>query len=263
MYKNNSAVNEFLGDLANDGNKDPINATPDESLFEGGDETPKEEETKEEVKEEKPIPFHKDPKVQRFIEKEISKRIADAQPKEVEKFVEDLGADEIDDVLTRIIGNDSPEKIAAIRDFKKVLLEREEKGAQKALDYFERQRENEVMEERKAEEELQTGFENIEEEFGVDITSSTPTARKTRSEFIDFVKRVAPKDSDGDILDYPDFMETFQLFQDTRKSTPEGNNRAKDLASRGMQKGGDASELPIQEDKSWNAVERILSKLTG
>lgn len=261
MEKDKSAVNEFLGDLNNASEKDPLSESKEDLLF--GNQPAKEEPKEETIEKEEKIPFHKDPKVQRFIEKEISKRMSEYKPQsEVEKFVKETETDEITDVLTRIIGNDTPEKVSAIKDFRKVLLEREEMGAQKALDYFSRQREKELQEEREAERELQEGFESIEETFDVDITSNTPTARKTRSEFIDFIKRIAPKDSDGDVIEYPDFTETFELFRDMKKS-PEPNNRAKDLASRSMSRPADVTSIPQQEDKSWNAVERILSKLTG
>lgn len=258
MEDKNNAVDEFLGDLKNndgDGVFEPSKDNP----FEGQDII-NEDFKEEEVKDDKPLPLHKDPKVQRFIEKEVSKRIAEFKPeKEEGKFVREVVGDDIDDVLVRIIGNDTPEKVSAIKDFKKVLLEREEKGAERALRELDARRQAEAEAERKAEEELQQGFETIEDNFNVDLTSKAPQARKLRGEFIDFVKKIAPKDEYGEVVDYPDFEETFKLFQERAK--PQPNTRARELASRSMTRTSDASTIPASEGKSWKDVDKVFSRM--
>lgn len=255
--KTNSAVDEFLGDLKNnDGDE----------VFEAASENPFDEviESKEEIiekPEDKPVPFNKDPKVLKFIEKEVAKKLADFTPQRETKqeFVENAG-DEIDEVLTRIIGNDTPEKVSAIKDFKKILIAREEAGAEKALRELDNRQQAEIQAEQEAEQELEAGFESIEDTFNVDITSNTPQARKTRKEFIEFIEKIAPKDENGEIRDYPDFEETFKLFQE--KNKPQPNYRARDIASRGMTRTSDASNMPVERDYSWNGVERFFSKLS-
>ena len=214
---------------------------------------------KEEV-DEKPLPFHKDPKVAKFIEKEISKRMADYKPSAEKEFREEVidKEDAITDVLVRIIGNDTPEKLSAIKDFKKVLLEREDKGAEKALNYFQEQQAKEQEVYKEAENEVEQGFESIEETFGIDLDA--PNATKVRNDFIDFVQRISPKDRDGNIVEYADFTESFSLFQEMNKK-PSSNSRNKELASRGVSRGADASNAPVSGDKSWKAVEKLFSKL--
>lgn len=225
-------------------------------------------EVKEEVvpevkkEEEKPVPFHKDPKVTRFIEKAVEKRVSQIKPSETTQFIKETTGDDIDDVLTRIIGNDTPEKLSAIKDFKKVLLEREEKGAQKALDQIESKRREEEAEERRAQEELTQGFENIEETFGVDLTSNTASAKKDRTDFVEFITRIAPKNSEGQVIAFPDLEASYETFQERKKANTQPNTKAKELASRGMSRSADASTVPQNTDKSWAAVERIFSKLT-
>lgn len=242
------AVDEFLGDVREDDKPD--------ALLEVNTEV-KEEEEPDEVIEDKPLPFHKDPKVLRFIEKEVERRL----PREKEQPVEEPTTDDIDEVLTRIIGNDTPEKISAIKDFKKILLEREDRGAEKAYQRMQAEAEEERQAEAEADEELVTGFENIEETFGVDITSDQPQARKLRGEFINFIRKVAPKNEEGEVIEFPDLEQTFDAFQSTRAKT--SNNRAKDLASRGTERGSNSPAPVTQEDKSWSAVDRIFDKLTG
>ena len=248
MADDKTAVDEFLGDIDKEG-KDAI-----------GIETPAlpKEEVKEETVEEKPIPFHKDPKVQRYLDKEIAKRMAELEP--VAK--EEPSTGDIDEVLARIIGNDTPEKISAIKDFKRVLLEREDRGAEKAIEVMQAEREQEAQEEAEADEELMEGFDNIEDSFGVDITSDRPTARKLRGEFINFIRKVAPKNDEGEVVEFPDLEQTFDAFQSTRPIAA-STSRAKELASRGGERGSNAETAPVQEDKSWHAVDRIFEKLTG
>lgn len=251
-------VDEFLGDLK-ETEQDPFKPEIEDPL----NLPPKEEEKKPEEKEEEKLPFHKDPKVQRFIEKEIERRM----PKEtiIEKeVVPPSDEDPLLDVLTRVIGNDTPEKLSAIKDFKRALDSRDERTRQAALAELDSRGAEERQAEVEAQNELIQGFEDIEDTYGVDITSNKPQAQKTRSEFIDFIKRIAPKDSEGQVIEFPDLEETFALFQDIQKSkqTPP-SNRAKDLASNSISRSPDSTVTPQSTDKSWGAVEKWLNKLSG
>lgn len=242
----NNAVEEFLGDIKGD----------DTNPFK---DTEEKVEKKEEVEEK--VPFHKDEKVQKFIEKEVAKRVGEIQPREIIREVPFEGKEtsELKDILTRIIGNDTPEKIAAVKDFEKALSGLEEKGAQRALAQIEQAQEAEREAEVEAQNELAEGFDNIENQFDVDLTSSKPDARKLRSDFVDFITLVSPKDDEGNVVEYPDLTATFQIFQERKK--PEPNNRAKELSNRSMTRSGDASTVPQPKDNSWNAVDRMFGKL--
>lgn len=251
----NEIENDFLAGL----NQADQQFEEAEDLF--GQPAEKKEEGEEE---EKPLPFHKDPKVQRYIQKEIAKA-SKGQPTVEQQFIKDTKQDEGEDegtaILERIIGNDTPEKVAAIKDFKKYLSTLEEKGADRALQQLSQKAEQERQEEVKATQELEQGFEDIEEQFNVDISSNSPQARKTRNEFIDFVKRVSPKDSEGNVIALPDLMETFEVFQNRPKQAP-SNTRAKELASRSMARSTNASETPQDKDVSWKSVDKWLGSLT-
>lgn len=243
----NNEENEFLAGL----NQSEQPFEENENLF---GEQPAVEEAEEE---EKPLPFHKDPKVQRYIQKEIEKAQR-SQPSAERQFIEDTKQDDDEGtaILERIIGNDTPEKVAAIKDFKRYLGSLEEKGADRAMSYLQQQEEEARQEEEQASEEIEQGFEDIEETFGVDLSSNAPTARKTRNEFIDFIKRVAPKDSEGNVTALPDLTETFELYQSTQ--TRPSNTRAKELASRGMARSSNATEAPQDKDVSWKAVDKFF-----
>ena len=251
-------VDEFLSGLKGEQNGDPF-APQSEDPFENTSATKEVEGETEE--DEKPLPFHKDPKVQKFIEKEISKRLSEIKPNEEQRFKEEVvdKEDEITDVLTRIIGNDTPEKLSAIKDFKKVIMEREDRGAEKALQAIQAQQQEEQEVYKEAENEVEQGFENIEETFGVDLDA--PQSSKMRNNFIDFVQRISSKDEDGNIVEYPDFTESFQIFQEMNKKTMPSNSRNKELASKSISRGSDASNAPVSGGKSWKDVEKFFNRL--
>lgn len=248
--------NEFLAGLDKT-EENPFSPEP-ENLFGQEPEKKDEEEVEEE---EKPLPFHKDPKVQRYIQKELDKKLKDIQPTVERQFIEEHKdeADEVQTVLERIIGNDTPEKIQAVKDFKKILGSLEEKGAQRALSQLAEQEALERQEEAQASEEIEQGFENIEETFNVDLSSNAPQARKTRNDFIDFVKRVAPKDEDGNVVALPDLVETFDTFQALQ--TKPTNTRAKEIANRSMTRSANTPAADQPKDISWRTVDKIFGKL--
>lgn len=255
----NEAVDDFLGDLGKTA-EDPFKA--DEDPFSQEETKPVIEE--DAADEEKPLPFHKDPKVQKYVDKQIAKALETHKPTEVQQFAQSLKDDEQDevmDVLTEIIGNDSPEKIAATKRFKRMLEGLEEKGATRALAQLQREADSRTKADEAAERELTDGFESIEEEFGVDLSSKAPQARKDRAEFIEYVKKIAPKNEYGEIKEFPDFLGTFESFRDSRKTVSQPNNRAKDLAARGMSRSADAS-APQATGKTWADIDRLFSKLS-
>jgi hypothetical protein len=251
-------VDEFLKSISGESKDDPFTAEPTDPFK-------KEEVTvvgEDKDKKDEKVPFHEDPKIQKFIKREVEKRIGEIKPTETQTFVKETKSDEVDEVtgfLTRIIGNDTPEKVAAIKDGVKVFSGLEEKGAQKALAQLQAQADEERQAEVQAQKELANGFESIEDEFDVDLTSNTPQAKKERGEFIDFIKRVSPKDEDGQVTQFPDLQETYKVFKDRQK--PETNNRAKELSSRSMARSGDASNVTPTGDRSWKAVDKLFSKL--
>lgn len=268
----NKEVDNFLDGLNEDtSEKDPfaseIHETSEEKE-EVGDESEESSDEKDE-EESKPEPFHKDPKVQRYVDKQIAKALSNFKPEvdatEVQKFIKESGAEDEDDLVsafTGLIGNDTPEKLRVLKAVRKAFNDAEEKGAHRAMEEFESRQQMAVREEVEAQEELSQGFEDIEEEFGIDITSNSSSARRIRNDFIDFVQKIAPKDLSGNVTDYPDFTEAYTVFQETRKSETKSatTNRAKELSSRSMGRSSGDTPAPVSGDKSWNAVDKLFNK---
>lgn len=225
---------------------------PEKDPFKVDEVFPTEEQPKEE-KEEK-VPFHKDPKLQKYIEKEISKRVASIEPKTIEKS--EAPKDE-DDYYVRLIGNDTPEKVAMIREAK----QREERQLQlaeeRALSRLAEQEAKGREAEQKATEELDNYFEAIEETYGVDLNAKG--SAQLRSEFLELVKQVSPKNKDGDVVDFPDLEQLFGVFQKMQDKP----NRAKEIASRSMARSSDVSNVKETKEVSWGVVDKLFGKLNS
>ncbi len=209
-----------------------------------------------EEKEEKPLPFHKDPKVQKFIDKELERRLKDFKP-EVSKEVQT--EDEFKDVIdsfTTVIGNDTPEKVNAINALRKSLTSLDEKAVRRAEEKIEEIRDREESMDREAEEELEEAFSTIEDTYDVDLSSQK--ASKLRQEFATFVEKIAPK-RNGEIVDYPDMNSAWETFSEIKKATAQPS-RAKELASRSMIRSADTS-IKTPERVDWNKVDEFMDTL--
>lgn len=264
MDNEKGAVDEFLSGLEKP-QQDPFKsadpfAPATEKEEEGQDEGTHED---DEEKDLKPLPFHKDPKVQRYVEKEIAKALKDVKPATdttARTSSQDM-QDEITDVLTRIIGNDTAEKQQAVKDFRKVLGSLEEKGATRALEQFKAQAQEATDRDKQALDDLYSGLEEVEDSFGVDFSSNTAQARKLRSDFVAYIRKIAPKDENGEVTTFPDIPSAFEEFQDKLKKP--SNNRAKELASKGLSRSNDTSVAPAVAGKSWKEVDKLFSKLSN
>lgn len=245
---NESAVENFLKGTENEGVSFEQPTDPFEKEIEQKEE--------EEIKEEKPVPFHKDPKVQKFIDKELERRLKDFKPEpQKETRTEDDFKDVVDS-FTAIIGNDTPEKIKALNDLHKALNSQSDRAVQRAEEKIEEIKKQEATMDREAEEELENAFSDIEENYDVDLTS--PRASKLRQEFVTFVEKIAPK-RNGEIVDYPDMNSAWETFSDIKKSTSTPS-RAKELASRSMARSNETT-TKAPEKMDWNKVEDFMDSL--
>lgn len=169
---------------------------------------------------------------------------------EQRKFLESTSDQTIDERLLTLYGSDANGKKAA--QITQSLLEDTARRARElALEDFKkesRERERAVAEDKEF---IDGQLQDLEDTSGMELTSNTPLARKNRAEFLDMVSKFSSKDRDGDIQEYADFNEVFNVFKQTRKSA--NNSQQKDLASRGMARGGST-----QHSTGDKAVEAYL-----
>lgn len=257
MEPKKQVEDDFLAGLDN-GAADPFDSSVPDDLF--GEDSVTEPGTT--TTEAKSIPFNQDSKVQRFIEKEVKKRMADYKPTATETFAKEVtsgGDEKIVSALTRLVGNDTDEKRAVLAELKSAFGDLKGQAKQEAIQEFlaaqansENEYEQEVSE---AKDEIEEGFEDIESQYGIQLNNRQKDAFKS------FLVKMEPK---GGYVEYPDFVESFEVFKNYVKANRPSNSQAKALASRGMERSSSNSAentpaLKRQGTKSlWQSLEQML-----
>jgi hypothetical protein len=168
---------------------------------------------------------------------------------EVGKFREDVGDDSLKEVEA-IFGTDTAEKLAATNILKKALSGMGEKAKQAALEALDSRQTGETKAQREAEDEIDAGIEEAEDETGLDLSEGSAD----RQGFLTLVERLAKKDRDGNIVEYPDFATAAEVYQQ-RKERP-SSSRARELASRSMTRSGESQPSKLEQ----TAQERYLQE---
>ncbi len=196
--------------------------------------TPTEEVTTPEEKPPK-VSYSKDEKVQKYLDRQISKAKKEWErenkPTETETFKKEVSASNPNLVkaMEAIIGNDTPDKIEALKLLEEAVSNKSMSKQEIQEMLREAQREEAERESRELEEakdELEEGFESIEDHYGIELNDRQKEAYK------DFLLKIEPR---GGYQEYPDFVETFEVFKNYVKANRPSNSQAKTLASRGMQ----------------------------
>lgn len=247
--KKNSTEDDFMAGL-DKGEENPLEPLADDLFPEDKTDEVIEEKT------EKPVPFYKDEKLQRYIDKQVTKRLAETKPTVTETFKQEVSGDpDLVNAFTTIIGNDTPEKIAALKALERSLASVDERATTKAIERLQQvqqeQSERETREIAEAQSELEEGRSDIEDHLGQELTERQWDAYK------DFLRRIEPK---GGYDEYPDFVDTFEVFRNSVKRS--SNSQAKVLASRGLERSSSASITPklVSDGKTslWQQVDKIL-----
>lgn len=155
---------------------------------------------------------------------------------ELERFKTDVGTPVDDDVYDVLYGNTprTPETEKVAASLQKLLEKNAQKARDLALQEFEARSQEGSREFEEARNTVDSEFEALEDEFGVDFERNT----KLRNDFVDFVDRLSRKDTEGNILEYPDFRSAFETFQSLSKRD---TSRQREIASRGMTRGNNTS----------------------
>lgn len=153
---------------------------------------------------------------------------------------------------------DSPEALKAWKLQQNFLLQAVEKGKQEAIEALEARRRAEIEAEREAEQLIDSKLEEIEDTFNVDLTSNSPAARKARTEYLDLLEKISPKNESGSVTDYADFHSTFELYQKTRSTEKPDNSQRKQIADRSMQR---PSSAPSASNGDTDATEKYLQSI--
>ena len=160
---------------------------------------------------------------------------------EAQKFREQSNISGWEEKARRIYGNDKPENAAASDLLVQSIREASESAKREALEEARAEYRQQSEEDTKEVNTVQNYIEKIEDQFGVDFTS-TQQAQEKQREFKDLWFRLSPKDSNGDVIEYADPYEVFEIFKQR-----DGSSRAKDLSSRGMVR-SQTVETGVQDD---------------
>lgn len=228
---------------------------------------------KEEVKEdepivaeeeEKPLPFHKDPKIQRYIEKQVSKAVESIKPSAEQRFKEEIKEINLPESFVKLVGNDTGEKVQVLKDLSNYFGTLKGEARKEAIEEFQQKLQDEAKQaaeaDQKAVSELYSGFEAIEEEHNVDLTSNTAQAQRTQEAFKEYLRKISPKDANGEVTAFADIPAAWETFSQQNK--PRSASRAKELASRGLTRSSEADGT-VAQGRSWKDVDRYFSKLNN
>ena len=191
------------------------------------------EEAKADEHEEKAIPFNRDPKVQKFIERQVRKKLEELAPtaQKSESPQKEAGGEIPDEFLSMFGDNEDTRK--AWKHQEKLFEKFVEKAKAEAVES--------IRSEQKAREQEVSSYENliddelsrIEEAHGIDFTD------ESRSEFLGLVQQLSPKDGNGKIASLADFDGVYEIYRGMEKKNPT-LDRQKRLASRSGEKSGTA-----------------------
>lgn len=253
MENERSAIEEFLSDIGK----------TKENPFKSSDPFEKDlladEVVEEEEKEEKPVPFHKDPKVQKYVEKEIARAIADFKPTTIIQQATKEEEFNLPSSFVKLVGNDTEEKKQVLKDLSSYFGGLKGEAKQEFLNELREREQQSIAEDNAALDELNTGFEEIEETYNVDLSSGSAAAQRNRAAFVDYLKKVSHKNEDGEVDQFADIPAAFEEFQSRQTKSP---NRAKSLASRSIGSTQSVSDTPQGVDRSWKGVEKLFSQLS-
>jgi hypothetical protein len=171
---------------------------------------------------------------------------------EQKRFMEGLPTQTVDERLNSIFTQDDLGRKGAAA-LQSIVDDAVKRARAEALEDFhgnQREREQAVIRESEF---IDTELAELEEDSGIDLTSTSPLGRKNRAEFLDMVEKFSSKDKDGDVTEYADFDEVFNVFKTTRK-TGQNNTQNKSLASRGMARG--SANTQVAGDKAVEAYLR-------
>lgn len=160
---------------------------------------------------------------------------------EAQKFRQDTKIDDLDEMVTRIYGTDKPENAAATELLLKSMKGFSDRAKREALEEFRSEQQKRELETQNEVATLEGYIEDIEDQYGVDL-SSTASGREKRAQYVELLEKLSPKDKNGEIIDYANPLETYDLF-----ASRQAPNRAKELSARAMVRSKQV-ESSIQED---------------
>jgi hypothetical protein len=166
---------------------------------------------------------------------------------EVSRFKEEVGDDDLKKVEA-IFGTDTPEKLAATNILKEALSGLTEKAKKETLRELDSRQEEETGAQKEADDEVD-GFLEAAEDEGLDIEDEN-----TRKGLLTLMERMSSKYNDGNVKEFADPEAVIETYKELQKR--QGSSKARDLASRSMQRSGESQPSSLTQ----NAIERFMEE---
>jgi len=167
---------------------------------------------------------------------------------EVDKFSKENP--DVDPDIAKMFDASDIGKENALRLSRK-LTEIEERAEQRALQRIEQLKESEAAEVEEAGNFIDTQLDSLEDQFGVAFYGSKK-ADALRSEFLQFVENISPKDKSGEIKDYADFGSSFEAFQTLHTKEKPDNSRQREISNRSMQRSQSGAPAAKVRTSGWD-----------
>ncbi len=153
--------------------------------------------------------------------------------------------------VERIWGTDTPENAMATDLLKNAIRAASEDAKRAALEEIRAEQREAQEAAKKAESDLDSMVEDIEDEFGVRLT------KEQEKGFFRLMEKLSPKDREGNVIAYADPIAVYEEYQERVKRSKA--NPARDLAARSMTQSGQSSTVAnTNAEEAWLKEQGII-----
>lgn len=152
--------------------------------------------------------------------------------------------------VERIYGTETPEAQLATDLFKKAITGAMNDAEERVYNRIKSERQQEIEDERKGNERLDSVIDDIENTYNVELTDVQEKA------YLQLLKRMSPKDSDGNVVDLADPHAVWEEFQQKLHSK-KNDTTAKELSNRSLVQSGAATDSKVQDDTQQRYLRSI------
>ena len=188
---------------------------------------------------------------------EMNKQIQ--QLTESQKYRQEIGSDVSDEGLKSWleIYGDKPEHRKAYEILQNKIIKPVSERAERLQEELEEIKNRDVVESKQVKEFegfIGQEFERLEDSYDVDITSN----EELRNALIDEIRRISPKDSEGNIKEYGDFDAAMENIMEKSKKEDTGSQKRSEIASKSMANSGGNTNLPKERSRGWDGWKKDL-----
>lgn len=175
---------------------------------------------------------------------------------EVEKFTQETP--EVDPDIAKMFDLRDPAGQQNALVLSRKLAGIKEESRQAAIESIAERENKETQEFKEAGSFIDSSLESLEDQYNVAFYGSKK-ADNLRSEFLQFVEDISPKDEDGNLKEYADFDRSFETFMTLHTKEKPDNSRQREIASRSMQRSqSNTSQVRKVVSSGWDGWKKDM-----